>query len=69
MFVVLFSFFFKLSIGLEQLIAEMVPETSHRTCYRHLFNNLKKKFPGLLLKKYFWQASRAYSHLEFGYAM
>lgn len=47
----------------------MVPEATHRTCARHLFNNFKKKHPGLLLKKYFWQAARAYNELEFGYAM
>ncbi|GFZ06987.1 hypothetical protein Acr_18g0011570 [Actinidia rufa] len=47
---------------------EMVPESSHRTSCQHLFNNFKK-FPVLLLKKYFWQAVMAYSQLEFGYAM
>ncbi|GFZ06897.1 hypothetical protein Acr_18g0010670 [Actinidia rufa] len=54
--------------GFGQSDAEMVPEASHRTSCQHLFNNFKK-FPVLLLKKYFWQAARAYSQLEFGYAM
>ncbi|KAG5539399.1 hypothetical protein RHGRI_019818 [Rhododendron griersonianum] len=55
--------------GLDKVIAEMVPEATHRTCARHLFHNFKKKHPGLLLKKYFLQAVRAYNELEFGYAM
>ncbi|GFZ06985.1 hypothetical protein Acr_18g0011550 [Actinidia rufa] len=41
--------------GFGQSDAEMVPEASHRTSCQHLFNNFKK-FPVLLLKKYFWQA-------------
>ncbi|KAH7865138.1 hypothetical protein Vadar_002763 [Vaccinium darrowii] len=55
--------------SLDRVIAEMIPEATHRTCARHLFSNFRKKHPGLLLKRYFWQAARAYNALEFGYAM
>ncbi|XP_059652874.1 uncharacterized protein LOC132299969 [Cornus florida] len=55
--------------GLDSAISYIFPKAHHRYCCRHLFNNFKKKYLGLLLRKYFWRAARAYNQADFDIAM
>ncbi|XP_074370513.1 uncharacterized protein LOC141711742 [Apium graveolens] len=43
--------------GLENAIKELLPKAEHRFCTRHIYSNLRKKFPSTLLKKQFWIAA------------
>lgn len=36
-----------------------------RYCYRHIYANIKNKFPSLLLKKVFWRAYKSYNATDF----
>ncbi|KAF7150533.1 hypothetical protein RHSIM_Rhsim02G0213500 [Rhododendron simsii] len=55
--------------SIDKVLGEFLPESSHRLCCRHLFANFKKVHPGMLLKKYFWEAARAYNQVEYQQAM
>lgn len=55
--------------GLEKLVTELIAEASHRKCCRHIFQNFKARFPGLVLRKQFWVAARAYTERHFNHAM
>ncbi|KAF8408008.1 hypothetical protein HHK36_007148 [Tetracentron sinense] len=55
--------------GVVEAINKIVPEATHRVCGRHLYNNFKKKFPGLNLRNHFWVAARAYNSRVFNFAM
>ena len=35
------------------------PQYKHRICCRHLYNNLKKNHPGVLIRDLFWKAAKA----------
>ncbi|KAH7857175.1 hypothetical protein Vadar_009876 [Vaccinium darrowii] len=47
--------------GLIDAVSELFPNASHRFCVRHLYNNFKGNFKGLVLKDILWKASRATS--------
>ncbi|KAG5561539.1 hypothetical protein RHGRI_004547 [Rhododendron griersonianum] len=55
--------------SIDKVLGEFLPESSHRLCCRHLFANFKKVHPGMLLRKYFWEAARAYNQVEYQQAM
>ncbi|KAH7849908.1 hypothetical protein Vadar_024820 [Vaccinium darrowii] len=48
--------------GLDLTLKDLQPSGEHRFCCRHLYNNLRKKHPGLLIKEFFWKG--AYSGYE-----
>ena len=55
--------------GLVQSSVKNWPHYKHRICCRHLYNNLRKQYPGLLIREFFWRATKAtYAH-EFERAM
>ncbi|KAH7840068.1 hypothetical protein Vadar_012288 [Vaccinium darrowii] len=43
--------------GLESTLKDLQPGGEHRFCCRHLYNNLRKKHPGILIKEFFWKAA------------
>lgn len=45
------------------------PNVSTRYCARHIFANLKCKFPGLNVMGLFWKACRAANQYDFERAM
>ncbi|XP_074342344.1 uncharacterized protein LOC141679870 [Apium graveolens] len=45
--------------GLENAMKEYLPHAEHRLCTRHLYNNMRKKWPTGLVKNYFWMAACA----------
>ncbi|KAF8394175.1 hypothetical protein HHK36_020382 [Tetracentron sinense] len=55
--------------GVVEAINKIIPEATHRVCGRHLYNNFKKKFPGLNLMNHFWVAARAYNSTVFNFTM
>lgn len=55
--------------GLIDAVSELFPNASHRFCVRHLYNNFKGNFKGLVLKDILWKAPRATSILAFRNAM
>ncbi|XP_028098382.1 uncharacterized protein LOC114298077 [Camellia sinensis] len=55
--------------GLDKIVSDIIPEATHRRCCMHLHNNFKAKFPGLILRKQFWRAARAYNQIEYNQAM
>ncbi|KAH7861243.1 hypothetical protein Vadar_023663 [Vaccinium darrowii] len=44
---------------LDTTLKELQPGYEHRLCCRHLYNNLRKKHPGLLIREKFWFAAYA----------
>ncbi|KAK9290736.1 hypothetical protein L1049_008912 [Liquidambar formosana] len=44
--------------GVIDAISEYFPEANQRHCCRHLYNNFKARFPGILLRDHFWDAAR-----------
>lgn len=52
-----------------EAVSETIPDASHRFCARHLYNNFRAKFPGLLLRFDFWNAVKAYDQVFFEDAM
>lgn len=40
-------------------IDELLPSVDQRFCVRHLYNNFRKKHPGLKLKELMWRAAKA----------
>ncbi|KAL0387943.1 UNVERIFIED_CONTAM: hypothetical protein Sradi_2676100 [Sesamum radiatum] len=55
--------------GLVECIAEMVPHAINRKCARHIYANLRQTQPGVMVKKLFWGAARAYNASDFNSAM
>ncbi|KAA8525779.1 hypothetical protein F0562_007634 [Nyssa sinensis] len=55
--------------GIDRVIADVFPETSHRRCCRQLYGNMRGRFPRLLVRKYFWRAAGPYNAVEFREAM
>ncbi|XP_039135693.1 uncharacterized protein LOC120273109 [Dioscorea cayenensis subsp. rotundata] len=47
--------------GLEEAICRVYPSVEHRTCVRHMYKNLKKKFCGKSLRRSVWAAARSYT--------
>ncbi|XP_028063588.1 uncharacterized protein LOC114266862 [Camellia sinensis] len=47
--------------GLDKIVSDIIPEATHRRCCMHLYNNFIAKFPGLIVRKQFWRAARAYN--------
>ncbi|KAL0009035.1 hypothetical protein SO802_010537 [Lithocarpus litseifolius] len=49
--------------GLVQAFADKWPQYEHRICCRHLYNNLRKQYPGIMIRELFWKAAKAtYAH-------
>ncbi|PKA59626.1 hypothetical protein AXF42_Ash018093 [Apostasia shenzhenica] len=46
--------------GLDEAIKDIFPFAGQRHYCRHLFSNFKKYFPATNLRKYFWEAAKAY---------
>ena len=42
-----------------QTFADNWPQYEHRICCRHLYNNLRKNHPGVLIREFFWKAAKA----------
>jgi hypothetical protein len=38
---------------------ELLPGVEQRFCVRHLYNNFRKRFPGMKLKELMWKAAKA----------
>ncbi|KAH7851988.1 hypothetical protein Vadar_019174 [Vaccinium darrowii] len=55
--------------GLIDAVAELFPNAAHRFCVRHLYNNFKGDFKGLVLKEILWKAARASTVPAFQKAM
>ncbi|KAH7860159.1 hypothetical protein Vadar_010052 [Vaccinium darrowii] len=55
--------------GLDKIVAEILPQATHKKCSRHIFCNFKSRFPGLEMRKQFWKAARAYCRRDFNMAM
>nr|XP_027101691.1 uncharacterized protein LOC113722614 [Coffea arabica] len=55
--------------GLNLAYEEQVPEAAARYCCWHIYCNFKVKFPGLLLRRYFWQAAKSYDLIGHNEAM
>ena len=47
--------------GFVDTIAEMFPHSQHRHCMKHLHNNFKVHYKGLLLKQALWAATKSNS--------
>ena len=45
--------------GLIEAVKEEFTGSSHRFCVRHMYNNFKTQFKGLVLKQTLWNAARA----------
>ncbi|XP_024178075.1 uncharacterized protein LOC112183998 [Rosa chinensis] len=44
--------------GLLDVVKDLMPNSEHRHCVRHLHNNFKVKNPGIVLKNLLWSAAR-----------
>ena len=44
---------------LVQTFIDNWPQYEHRICCRHLYNNLRKNHPGVLIREFFWKATKA----------
>ena len=53
------------SQGLVQTFIDNWPQYGHRICCRHVYNNLRKNHPGVLIKDLFWKATKATYKTEF----
>ncbi|GMY18093.1 hypothetical protein FCV25MIE_13332 [Fagus crenata] len=51
--------------GLIQCFEIAFPTQEHRSCCRHIYNNLKRRHPGILIKELFWRAAQATYIQEF----
>ena len=47
------------SQGLVQTFIDNWPQYEHRICCRHLYNNLKKNYLGVLIIELFWKVAKA----------
>ena len=50
---------------LVQTFIDNWPQYEHRICCRHLYNNLRKNHPGVLIRELFWKATKATYKAEF----
>lgn len=55
--------------GLVESVRNLYPNAEHRFCVRHLYNNFKQDFKGLVLKDILWKAARASTIQSFTRAM
>ncbi|KAK9986246.1 hypothetical protein SO802_031197 [Lithocarpus litseifolius] len=55
--------------GLIPTFEELMPGVDHRLCVRHLYNNSKKKHPGLILRDIFWRIATATYYKQWDRAM
>lgn len=39
------------------VLAEKFPQSEHRYCVQHIYNNFKKRFPGEIMKERIWEIS------------
>ena len=53
------------SQGLVQTFIDNWPQYEHKICCRHLYNNLMKNHPGVLIKELFWKVAKATYKIEF----
>ncbi|GMY06045.1 hypothetical protein FCV25MIE_01284 [Fagus crenata] len=51
--------------GLVQCFETAFPTQEHRSCCRHIYNNLKRRHSGILIKELFWRAAQATYIQEF----
>jgi len=56
--------------GLEVVVKQVFPRAEQRECFRHLMDNMKKRFSqgqgsGSLLGQYMWPAVRAYTEEKY----
>ncbi|XP_075633728.1 uncharacterized protein LOC142606228 [Castanea sativa] len=51
--------------GLVQTFIDNWPQYEHRICCRHLYNNLRRNHPGILIREFFWKAAKATYKAEF----
>ncbi|KAL0315469.1 UNVERIFIED_CONTAM: hypothetical protein Sradi_5425100, partial [Sesamum radiatum] len=51
--------------GLVEAFKDLVPESEHRFCLRHMYENFKMKFKSVELKEYFWKATSTANKREF----
>lgn len=64
-----FTFMSDKQKGLIDSVTTLFPNASHRFCVRHLYNNFKGEFKGLLMKDILWKAARATTVPHFTRAM
>ncbi|KAK4394368.1 hypothetical protein Sango_1907600, partial [Sesamum angolense] len=50
---------------LVEALKDLVPESEHRFCLRHMYENFKMKFKSVELKEYFWKAASTANKREF----
>ncbi|XP_043718151.1 uncharacterized protein LOC122666107 [Telopea speciosissima] len=55
--------------GLTEIIGDLFPYSNIRCCSRHLYQHFKAKFPGSILRRYYWVASEASTLVLFQKAM
>ncbi|KAK1560930.1 hypothetical protein Q3G72_032472 [Acer saccharum] len=55
--------------GLIDAIAQMFPNSEHRFCVRHMYNNFKSEHKGLLFKQILWAAAKCTTEQGFAQAM
>ncbi|KAK4406225.1 hypothetical protein Sango_0629000 [Sesamum angolense] len=48
-----------------EALKDLVPESEHRFCLRHVYENFKMKFKSVELKEYFWKAASTANKREF----
>ncbi|KAL0345413.1 UNVERIFIED_CONTAM: hypothetical protein Sradi_4372600 [Sesamum radiatum] len=51
--------------GLIDALKELVPESEHRYCLRHMYQNFKLKFKSQELKEFFWKAASTANKKDF----
>ncbi|KAK0586347.1 hypothetical protein LWI29_005364 [Acer saccharum] len=54
--------------GLIDAIAQMFPNSEHRLCVRHMYNNFKSEHKGLLFKQILWAAAKCTTKQGFAQA-
>lgn len=54
-----FTFMSDKQKGLIDSVSTLFPNASHRFCVRHMYNNFKGEFKGLVMKEILWKAARA----------
>ncbi|KAL0431251.1 UNVERIFIED_CONTAM: hypothetical protein Sradi_0751100 [Sesamum radiatum] len=55
--------------GLIEALKELVPESEHRYCIRHMYQNFKLKFKSQELKTFFWRAASTGNKRDFQHWM
>ena len=46
-------------LGLVNTFVDNCPQYKHKICCRHLYSNLRKNYPGVLIRDLFWKATKA----------